>query len=447
MGIHDIDKPMTYALNDKDDLVYVLSVRKGLECNCHCKLCNGKLIAKHGNEGGRTPHFAHKPGVECKGSYMSHLHLRAQQIIVENLYVKAPEYRRIKAGKISFVKAKTEDTRWDGIRPDVVGEDADGNLWAIEIYYTNKVNVLKEDRIKNNNISCFEIDITDQTFESLESFLLDSSKNRWWINNPIYDKRIYEEDRTLLKAVTAALLLEKELVIPEYNSISSIRLFVTSCSLESLRPDGFRSFIKLTTSDNNVYYFIVGSSELINSLDYNSIISRFRNSNVLSVCTDNYLKSGYKFSWIVGRENNESEKKQISPSLYEEIKQSVPNQVVVNIENKNDDGKILIPVHQETGGENGVFSKPLGCDSIEDFYYHIEKKRIINWGGNDNSVEGFILSSDKKELYVLHYYSRDLCYLTKFTWQKFNYFAETKSGSYEDVYNDLKSIKEKMNAC
>lgn len=447
MRKHDIDKPMTYALNDKDVLVNVLSVPNGLACNCHCKLCNGKLIAKHGSEGGRTPHFAHKPGVECKGSYMSHLHLRAQQIIVENLYVKAPEYRRIKAGKISFVKAKTEDTRWDGIRPDVVGEDADGNLWAIEIYYTNKVNVLKEDRIKNNNISCFEIDITDQTFESLESFLLDSSKNRWWINNPIYDKRIYEEDRALVKAVTAALLLEEELVIPKYNSISRIRLFVTSISLVSMRSDGFRSFIKLISYDNNEYYFIVGSSELINSLDYNLIISRFPNSNVLSVCTDDYFKSGYKFSWIVGRENKESEKKNISILLDEETTQPVQNQVVVNIDNKNDDGKIIIPEHQETGGENGIYSKPLICDSLEDFYFYIEKKRIINWNGNDNHVENFILSGDRTELYVMHYYTRDLCYLTKFTWQKFNYFAETKSGSYEDVYNDLKSIKEKMNAC
>lgn len=447
MRKHDIDKPMTYALNDKDVLVNVLSVPNGLACNCHCKLCNGKLIAKHGNEGGRTPHFAHKPGVECKGSYMSHLHLRAQQIIVENLYVKVPGYRRIKAGQLRFVKANTEDTRWDGIRPDVVGEDADGNVWAIEIFYTNKVNGIKEEKIKNLNISCLEIDITDQTFESLESFLLDSSKNRWWINHPIYDKRIYEEDRALVKAVTAALLLEKELVIPKYDSISIIRLIVTSISLVSLRSDGFRSFIKLISSDNNVYYFIVGSSELIKSLDYNLIISRFPNSNILSVCTDNYFKSGYKFSWIVGRENKESEKKYTLPSLDEEITQPVQNQVVVNIENKNDDGMILAPEHQETGGLKGMYSKPYGCDSIEDFYYNIEKKQIINWIGNDNHVEYFILSVDKKELYVLHFNTRDLCYLSKFTWQKFNYLVETKSGTYEEMYNDYMIIKESMDAC
>ena len=447
MKKYEIEPPLTHALDKNGDLKYVRDVPIGDACGCICPKCKEPLIAKHCYNEGKLPHFAHESGKVCIGAQMSGLHLKAQQIIVENLYVKAPEYRRIKSRQLRFVKAKTEDTRWDGVRPDVVGEDADGNIWAVEIFYTNKVNYLKEDKIKNLNISCLEIDITDQTFESLESFLLDSYKNRWWINNPIYDKRIYEEDRALVKAVTAALLLEEELVIPKYNSISRIRLFVTSISLVSMRSDGFRSFIKLISSDNNVYYFIVGSSELINSLDYNLIISRFPNSNVLSVCTDDYFKSGYKFSWIVGRENKESEKKNISILLDEETTQPVQNQVVVNVDNKNDDGKIIIPEHQETGGENGIYSKPLICDSLEDFYFYIEKKRIINWNGNDNHVENFILSGDRTELYVMHYYTRDLCYLIKFTWQKFNYYAETKSGSYEDVYNDLKSIKEKMNAC
>lgn len=447
MNKHEIEPPLTHALDKNGNLKYVRDVPIGDACGCICPKCKEPLIAKHCYNEGKLPHFAHVSGKVCIGAQMSALHLRAQQIIVDKLYVRAPGYRRIKAGNLRFVKVQTEDTRWEGIRPDVVGETADNNVWAIEIFYTNKVNYLKEDKIKNLNISCLEIDISSQTYESLELFLLKSSKNRWWINNPVYDKMIDERDRALLRAVTASLLLEKELVIPKFDSISSKRLIITSNTIVPLALRGLCSIVKITSSDNNEYYFIIGSSEILNRLDYD-YIARFHNSNVLSVCTDNYIQSGYKFDWIYWNEKSESLSIQVPSFNDTVVQQPRPKvqDVLYNVK-KSGEGEIFVCKPQKTGGENGVFSKPFSCESIEDFFYFIDEKGKLNWNGNDNYVDSFILSKDKNELYVLHYYTRDLCYLTKFTWQKFNYLAETNSGTYENLYNEMIIIKDKMNVC
>ena len=188
---HEGELLLDYAPDENNVIQYVLNVEPGLACNCHCPNpdCNERLIAKHCPEHGKAPHFAHASGKSCKGAYMSLLHLKAQQIIVSKKTVMAPEFLTIEPKRLEFVDANPEDDRWDGIRPDVVGETADGKKWAIEIFYTNEVNRVKAEKIRNLNITCLEIDITEQTIDSLEEFLLNSSdpKYRGWINNLNYD--------------------------------------------------------------------------------------------------------------------------------------------------------------------------------------------------------------------------------------------------------------------
>lgn len=186
---HEAEPLLDYAPNENNEIKFVLEVEPGLACNCHCPKCNKPLIAKHCPERGKAPHFAHETDASCKGAYMSLLHLKAQQIIANKKCVMAPEYITIEPKRLEFVETLTEYNKWEGIRPDIVGKTADGKLWAIEIYYSNKVDRIKEEKIKNLNVSCLEINITDQTIDSLENFLLNSSDpyNRVWINNLNYD--------------------------------------------------------------------------------------------------------------------------------------------------------------------------------------------------------------------------------------------------------------------
>ncbi len=188
---HEGEPLLDYAPDENNDIQYVLNVAPGLACNCHCPNpdCNEPLIAKHCPEHGKAPHFAHASGKSCKGAHMSLKHLMAQQIIASKKSVMAPGYLTIEPRRLEFVETSTEDKRWEGLRPDVVGETADGKIWAIEIFYTNKVNCIKAEKIRDLDITCLEIDITNQTRESMEEFLLNSSDPicRGWINNLNYD--------------------------------------------------------------------------------------------------------------------------------------------------------------------------------------------------------------------------------------------------------------------
>ncbi len=193
MKKHDIDPPLTHALNEQGELKYVRDVPQGDECGCICPKCHEPLIAKHCLNEGKIPHFAHKSDSVCIGAQMSALHLLAQQIIKESKSVIVPKYNIIIEQPLEFVDVTLENQEeWKTIRPDIVGTTKDGLKWAIEIYYTNKIDRIKEEKIKNLGVICLEIDITGQTYESLENFLLNTPYNRGWINNPYYDMIIHE---------------------------------------------------------------------------------------------------------------------------------------------------------------------------------------------------------------------------------------------------------------
>ena len=88
---------LTYALNEKGDLVHVDEVKTGLECDCSCPACNESLIAKNKGEK-RTHHFAHQSGTECKYGYESMLHLLAkckiqQAFLTSNIFLLEYDYK------------------------------------------------------------------------------------------------------------------------------------------------------------------------------------------------------------------------------------------------------------------------------------------------------------------------------------------------------------------
>ena len=193
------EEPLTHAFDGSGELVYVLDVKDEYLNSCRCPKCNDILTVKKCPQHGKTPHFAHRNNLNCKGAQMSAIHSKAIQIIKEELAVMAPEYYKenkkfiVSAQKLAFVSVTDEDrNECDGIRPDIVGITNDGDHWAIEIRYTHEVDLKKKDIIQKSGVTCLEIDVRNQTIASLRNFLLESTDGRIWINNPIYDRRILE---------------------------------------------------------------------------------------------------------------------------------------------------------------------------------------------------------------------------------------------------------------
>lgn len=192
------DDDLTYALDSSGRMVYIESIpseKRGLKCGCICPKCGKPLVAKLGNDvpHRKRPHFAHQPDSDCRGYYMTALHKLAEQIIEDNKAIMAPDYKSIPAVRLSFKKVITE-TRVDrpDLQPDVAGYTDDDNCYNIEIRNTSEVKEKKKSKIMETDITCLEIDVRGQSLEGLKSFLLDSTDNREWINNPIYERRILE---------------------------------------------------------------------------------------------------------------------------------------------------------------------------------------------------------------------------------------------------------------
>lgn len=84
---------LTYALNVKEDWVFIDNVPNGKECGCFCPKCNEPLIAR--NEGQiNQHHFAHNHESDCQGSYETTLHLLAKEIIKEEKKMMLPNYEK-----------------------------------------------------------------------------------------------------------------------------------------------------------------------------------------------------------------------------------------------------------------------------------------------------------------------------------------------------------------
>lgn len=330
MKKHEIEPPLTHAKHESGEIKYVLDVPNGNACNCRCPICNEPLTAKHGNkdvnERGHIPHFAHlsETGM-CKGAQMSIMHLKAQQIINERKFVMAPKYNRIKERRLLFVDVSIEEREeWQGIRPDVYGVTADGRKWAIEIYYTNKVDRIKEEKIYQQGVSCLEIDISRLSFDDLEKYILDSAEKSHWINNPNYDEIIREEDRLKqetdrlkIKEVVDILLKKSAFNLPEKSYIQSQIIYPDMRSIEYTSPNKLFTSVKLTVKEgkeNQDYYICVGTRESISHYLQYEDQKATHIFNILELYIDDLYKSNeiitgdYNYKWRYNIEYEEKEK-------------------------------------------------------------------------------------------------------------------------------------------
>lgn len=290
---------LTYALDSSEKMVHVSSVERGLSCNCRCPKCKEPLEAKLGY-GGRQPHFAHKKDSDCQGFYMTALHKLAEQIIEEEKAVMAPAYKEIGRGKLSFSQVEVEQrVERKDLQPDLVGITEDGSRWIIEIRNTHEVDEAKRAKLIESNITCLEIDVREQTLENLKSFILESSENREWINNPNYDAQIVEAKRKRVSKVEKYLLSCTELTIPAYVVYASRKISISERFVLSKTADKLFSQVKVLSSDGTTYVFNIGSRDILG----NNIKEYGGDCNELIIVTDSISLEGdinsrdFEMSW------------------------------------------------------------------------------------------------------------------------------------------------------
>lgn len=185
---NNFDNDTTYALSPVTQrLVHIDEVERGLACNCICPCCKQPMIA---NKGEKNQHyFSH----ERKGGYAfdkeacrnETMHRLAIQIIRDNKSVKLPPYENIeKARKVNFVSVEVEERNdRSDMQPDIVGITNNGRRYLIEIKYSHGVDLKKIEKIYSDDLTCVEIDISQQRMDDLKDFLLNSPNKRKWINN------------------------------------------------------------------------------------------------------------------------------------------------------------------------------------------------------------------------------------------------------------------------
>lgn len=286
MSNYQKEPKLTYALNECGKMVCIDSVERGLDCNCFCPKCKERLIARLG-KGKRQPHFAHQKESNCQGSYMTALHMLAEQIIRDEKAVMAPAYIDIPKHLFSFKHVEVEQrVDRNDMQPDLVGITEDDKRWAIEIRNTHEVDETKIDKIKASNITCLEIDVRDQTLENLKSFLLESTENRKWINNPYYEKQIEEAKQKVVSEIVDYLLKKPNLLIPEYGDFESKPIGLEEASIISKTDNGLFVRVKTISSDGIVYNFNIGSAQTIDKERKALELEKDKEHNELAIYTD-----------------------------------------------------------------------------------------------------------------------------------------------------------------
>jgi len=192
----------SWAENAEGKMVHVDDVPRGLNCGCTCPNCHEKLLARHGevNEHGFA-HHSETRGANLKICYMVILYKLAEQIILTRKRIHAPSYYGIyKEIDIEFVDVRIDSQyEREDKQPDVIATTKDGKQYLIEFVFKYKAQ--HKQALDYKNLTCMEIDLSNQSLESLEKFLLSSSEDRKWLNSDDYFNRIEETYHKAGKAV------------------------------------------------------------------------------------------------------------------------------------------------------------------------------------------------------------------------------------------------------
>ena len=189
---------LPYGLKN-NELVSIVDVTSGLDCDCICPACKEQLIARKGAI--KIHHFAHYKSVDCLGGLETALHKLSKEIIAKSKTFKTPAlyypnttYEIYEETEIP-VDNVTLETRVDEIIPDIVIESK-GKKLLIEIVVTNKVKFNKAQRIRSENLPTIvvyakyilETLYTNKDFGLQDNLfqreLVNGARYKFWLHNP-----------------------------------------------------------------------------------------------------------------------------------------------------------------------------------------------------------------------------------------------------------------------
>ena len=192
----------SWAENANGEMVHVDCVPKGLECNCICPHCKERLIARKGEV--RKHGFAHHSEHRQSNLNICYEVIRyklAEHILQKQKRIRVPSYHGIfEAADINFEDVKI-DSRYEreDKQPDVIATTQEGKTYLIEFTFNHKVQHKKD--LDYNNLTCLEVDLSGQSLDTLEQFLMTSDENKRWVNNKNYFNQIEDDYRETITMV------------------------------------------------------------------------------------------------------------------------------------------------------------------------------------------------------------------------------------------------------
>ena len=182
------------AIDSSGKQVHISEVKNGDACNCRCMYCGEPLTAKQGN-GGKAPHFAHKPDSTCRWKEyvrQTDIHWRAERIFLQEKEISLPQiirtfgnrqFEMFSGGSFPIISVQLEKRISDFI-PDIVLQ-LDSVTLLVEIFVTHAVDDAKKGKIRNDGrYDVIEIDLSDKvhddiTDEELRSLIKAQSRMKW----------------------------------------------------------------------------------------------------------------------------------------------------------------------------------------------------------------------------------------------------------------------------
>lgn len=155
----NIDFVFSWAENEQGKMVHVDNVPRGIQCGCKCPYCHERLLARHGEV--RQHGFAHHSDTH---GIFPEMDIEFVDVRIDSCFERADK------------------------QPDVIATTKEGQQYLIEFLFQYKIQ--HKTAIDYKNMNCLEIDLSNQSLETLESFLLSSSKDRKWMNNVTYFSQV-----------------------------------------------------------------------------------------------------------------------------------------------------------------------------------------------------------------------------------------------------------------
>ena len=186
--------PLTWAVGSNGDMAHISEVERGLKCNCVCPMCRRALVAKQGKV--REHHFAHAKGEECEHAGETALHLAAKDILATSREIVLPEVvvqfphasqRRVIAQQRRYeIECVDVERKLGSTIPDVIVQ-IKGRKLLVEVAVTHKVDEEKLQNIREQGLSCVEIDLSDVQRDisraNLKKMVIDDISRKFWLHN------------------------------------------------------------------------------------------------------------------------------------------------------------------------------------------------------------------------------------------------------------------------